>query len=141
MREKLLVLVDGSYYLFRAYHAMGRLTNAAGEHTGAIYGVINMLRKLIKDEQPDYFAVIFDAKGKSFRHDLYPEYKANRPPIPEELACQIKPLHEVIHALGVPLLLIDNVEADDVIATLARQADDAGMKTLISTGIKTWRRW
>ncbi len=136
MREKLLVLVDGSYYLFRAYHAMGRLTNAAGEHTGAIYGVINMLRKLIKDEQPDYFAVIFDAKGKSFRHDLYPKYKANRPPIPEELACQIKPLHEIIHALGVPLLLIDNVEADDVIATLARQADDAGMKTLISTGDK-----
>ena len=136
MPKKSLVLVDGSYYLFRAYHAMPGLTNAKNEPTGAIYGVINMLRRLIKDESPDYFAVVFDAKGKSFRHDLYPEYKANRPPAPADLVVQIEPLHEIIRALGVPLLLIDGVEADDVIATLATLAANAGMETLISTGDK-----
>ena len=136
MSKKLLTLVDGSYYLFRAYYAMPNLTNAENEPTGAIYGVINMLRKLIKEEQPDYFAVIFDAKGKSFRNDLYPEYKANRPPAPPDLVAQIAPLHEIIRALGVPLLLEDNVEADDVIATLAIMAANASMKILISTGDK-----
>ena len=136
MPKKLLTLVDGSYYLFRAYHAMPGLTNAENEPTGAIYGVINMLRKLIRDEQPDYFAVVFDAKGKTFRNDLYPEYKANRPPAPPDLVAQIAPLHEIIRALGVPLLSIDNVEADDVIATLALQAAQAGLKTLVSTGDK-----
>ena len=136
MPKKLLTLVDGSYYLFRAYHAMPGLTNAENEPTGAIYGVINMLRKLIRDEQPDYFAVVFDAKGKTFRNDLYPEYKANRPPAPLDLVAQIAPLHEIIRALGVPLLSIDNVEADDVIATLALQAAQAGLKTLVSTGDK-----
>ena len=136
MSKKLLTLVDGSYYLFRAYYAMPNLTNAENEPTGAIYGVINMLRKLIKEEQPDCFAVVFDAKGKSFRNDLYPEYKANRPPAPPDLVAQIAPLHEIIRALGVPLLLEDNVEADDVIATLATMAVNASMKTLISTGDK-----
>ena len=136
MPKKLLTLVDGSYYLFRAYHAMPGLTNSQKEPTGAIYGVINMLRKLIKEEQPDYFAVVFDAKGKSFRNDLYPEYKANRPPAPPDLVLQIEPLHEIIRALGVPLLLIDNVEADDVIATLAARASSAGLRTLVSTGDK-----
>ncbi len=136
MPKKLLTLVDGSYYLFRAYHAMPGLTNAQREPTGAIFGVINMLRKLLKEEQPDYFAVVFDAKGKSFRNDLYPEYKANRPPAPPDLVAQIEPLHEIIRSLGVPLLLIDNVEADDVIATLAAQASNAGLQTLVSTGDK-----
>ena len=134
--KKLLTLVDGSYYLFRAYHAMPGLTNSQKEPTGAIFGVINMLRKLLKEEQPDYFAVVFDVKGKSFRNDLYPEYKANRPPAPPDLVAQIEPLHEIIRALGVPLLLIDNVEADDVIATLAARAAGAGLQTLVSTGDK-----
>ena len=136
MPKKLLTLVDGSYYLFRAYHAMPGLTNSQNEPTGAIFGVINMLRKLLKEEQPDYFAVVFDVKGKSFRNDLYPEYKANRPPAPPDLVAQIEPLHEIIRALGVPLLLIDNVEADDVIATLAARASNAGLRTLVSTGDK-----
>ena len=136
MSKKLLALVDGCYYLFRAYHAMPGLSNAQNEPTGAIFGVINMLRKLLKKEQPDYFAVVFDAKGKSFRNDLYPEYKANRPPAPPDLVAQIEPLHEIIQALGVPLLLIDNVEADDVIATLAARAAGAGLQTLVSTGDK-----
>ena len=136
MPKKLLTLVDGSYYLFRAYHAMPGLTNADKEPTGAIFGVVNMLRKLLKAERPDYFAVVFDAKGKSFRNDIYPEYKANRPPAPPDLVAQIRPLHEIIRALGVPLLLIDEVEADDVIATLAARAQQAGLRTLISTGDK-----
>ncbi len=134
--KKLLTLVDGSYYLFRAYHAMPGLTNADQEPTGAIFGVVNMLRKLLKAERPDYFAVVFDAKGKSFRNDIYPEYKANRPPAPPDLVAQIRPLHEIIRALGVPLLLIDEVEADDVIATLAARAQQAGLRTLVSTGDK-----
>ena len=136
MPKKLLTLVDGSYYLFRAYHAMPGLTNAANEPTGAIFGVINMLRKLIRDEQPDCFAAVFDAKGKTFRNDLYPPYKANRPPAPPDLVAQIEPLHEIIQALGVPLLRIDGVEADDVIATLAAQASQAGFRVLVSTGDK-----
>ena len=136
MPKKLLTLVDGSYYLFRAYHAMPGLTNAANEPTGAIFGVINMLRKLIRDEQPDCFATVFDAKGKTFRNDLYPPYKANRPPAPPDLVAQIEPLHEIIQALGVPLLRIDGVEADDVIATLAARASQAGFRVLVSTGDK-----
>ena len=136
MSKKSLVLVDGSYYLFRAYYATPNLTNAENEPTGAIYGVINMLRKLIRDEQPDYFAVVFDAKGKSFRNQLYPEYKANRPPVPPDLVAQIAPLHEIIKALGIRLLCENGVEADDVIATLAARAANAGMNTLVSTGDK-----
>lgn len=136
MAKQTLVLVDGSYYLFRAYHAMPAFTNSTGQPTGAIYGVLNMLRKLHNDYNPDYFAVVFDAKGKNFRNDWYPEYKAHRPPIPDELSSQIEPLHEIIVAEGYPLLMIDNVEADDVIATLARLAVAQDMRTIISTGDK-----
>ena len=136
MSDNSFVLVDGSYYLFRAYHAMPNLTNSSQEPTGAIYGVINMLRKLLKEQKPDYFAVVFDARGKSFRNALYPQYKANRPPTPADLSCQIAPLHEIIHALGIPLLAIENVEADDVLGTLAKQAEAEGLQTLISTGDK-----
>lgn len=136
MSNPSLVLVDGSYYLFRAYHAMPDFTNSSGEPTGAIYGVINMLHKLHDNYMPDYFAVVFDAKGKNFRNDMYPEYKANRPPMPDDLSCQISPLHEIIRAKGIPLLIIDNVEADDVIATLAKSAQREGIDTVISTGDK-----
>lgn len=131
-----MVLVDGSYYLFRAFHAVRGLSNREGAPTGAIYGVINMIRKHLAEGGPDYFAVIFDAKGRTFRNDLFADYKANRPPMPDELACQIGPLHEIIRALGIPLLSIDGIEADDVIATLARQAGERGIKTIVSTGDK-----
>ena len=136
MDEKIFVLVDGSYYLYRAYHGMPELSNGKGEPTGAIFGVINMLRKLLNKYKPDYVAIIFDAKGKTFRNDLYKEYKAHRPPMPDDLACQISPLHDIIHALGLPLLVIDDVEADDVIGTLATQASEQGLKTYISSGDK-----
>ncbi|WP_411359742.1 DNA polymerase I [Pseudidiomarina salilacus] len=130
------ILVDGSSYLFRAFYAPPHLTNSAGEPTGAIYGVVNMLRSLIKKYQPSHMAVVFDAKGKTFRNDMYAEYKANRPPMPDDLRSQIAPLHAIVKALGLPLLCIDNVEADDVIGTLARQAGEQGRFTLISTGDK-----
>ena len=136
MTNNTLVLVDGSYYLFRAYHAMPPLTNSSGEPTGVIFGVINMIKKHLTEGGPDYFAVIFDAKGKTFRNNLYEEYKANRPEMAEELAVQIQPLHELIQALGIPLLVIDGVEADDVIATLAIKAAGKNIKTIISTGDK-----
>lgn len=134
-KRKKLVLVDGSSYLFRAFHGLPPLSSQ-GHPTGAIYGVLNMLRKLIQDEQPDNIAVIFDAKGKTFRNDIYPEYKANRPPMPDDLRVQIEPLHEIIRAQGLPLIIIDRVEADDVIGTLARQAKEQGYQVLISTGDK-----
>ena len=134
--NKPFVLVDGSSYLYRAFHAMPALTNSHGEPTGAVYGVINMLRRLLKDYQPDHIAVIFDAKGKTFRDDLYPEYKAHRPPMPKELQQQIEPIHAIVQAMGLPLLIVDGVEADDVIGTLARQAAEQGMETVISTGDK-----
>ena len=130
------VLVDGSSYLFRAYHALPDLSNSQGEPTGAIVGVLNMLRRLVNDYHPDYMAVVFDAPGGSFRNEIYPQYKANRPPMPEDLRCQIEPLHEVIQALGLPLVVVPGVEADDVIGTLAVQASEQGMKTVISTGDK-----
>ncbi len=136
MTEHTMVLVDGSYYLFRAYHAIRDLTNTKGEPSGAIYGVINMIQKHLTEGGPDYFAVVFDAKGKNFRNDLYKEYKANRPPMPDDLVTQIQPLHDLIHALGIPLLMIDDVEADDVIATLSRQAASKNIKTIVSTGDK-----
>ena len=136
MTDNTLVLVDGSYYLFRAYHAMPPLNNASGEPTGVIFGVINMIKKHLTEGGPDYFAVIFDAKGKTFRNDLYKDYKANRPAMPDDLAVQIKPLHNLIRALGIPLLVIDGVEADDVIATLAKQAAQRKIKTIVSTGDK-----
>jgi len=133
-----LILVDGSSYLYRAYHipALQRLTNARKEPTGAVYGVINMLRKLLTDYEPVQMAVVFDAKGKTFRHDMYKEYKANRPPMPDDLRCQIEPLHKVVVALGLPLISVTGVEADDVIGTLARQASKKKVETLISTGDK-----
>ncbi len=134
--NKPLVLVDGSSYLYRAFHAMPSLTNSKGEPTGAVYGVINMLRKLLNDYQPEQIAVVFDAKGKTFRDDLYPEYKAHRPPMPKELQQQIEPIHAIVRAMGLPLLMVDGVEADDVIGTLARQATEQGMETVISTGDK-----
>jgi len=135
---KTLLLVDGSSYLYRAFHALQRagLRNRKGEPTGAIYGVLNMLRRLLKDAPAEYAACVFDARGKTFRDDLYPEYKANRPPMPEDLAAQIAPLKQAIDALGWPLLEIEGVEADDVIGTLARQAEREGMKVVIATGDK-----
>ncbi|MEO3866551.1 DNA polymerase I [Rheinheimera fenheensis] len=131
-----LILVDGSSYLFRAYHAPPHLTNSRGEATGAIYGVVNMLKSLLKQYQPTQMAVVFDAKGPTFRNDMYSEYKAHRPPMPDDLRSQIAPLHRIIEAMGLPLLCVSGVEADDVIGTLARQASAQGRHTLISTGDK-----
>jgi len=131
-----LILVDGSSYLFRAFHALPPLTSSSGQPTGAIYGVISMLKKLVTEYQPEHMAVVFDAKGKTFRNDLYKEYKAHRPPMPDDLRSQIEPIHQLVDALGLPRLVIPNVEADDVIGTLARQAEDAGYEVLISTGDK-----
>ena len=135
---KTLLLVDGSSYLYRAFHALGQadLRSPRGEPTGAIYGVLNMLRKLRADYPADYSACVFDAKGKTFRDELYPEYKAHRPPMPEELAMQIEPLHEAVTAYGWNILMVEGVEADDVIGTLARQAERQGARTIISTGDK-----
>jgi DNA polymerase-1 len=131
-----LILVDGSSYLYRAFHALPPLTNSHGEPTGAIRGVLNMLRRLLDDYRPGQVAVVFDARGKTFRDDLYAEYKANRPPMPDELAAQVAPLHDLVRALGLPLLQVPGVEADDVIGTLATQASAAGLDTVISTGDK-----
>ena len=131
-----LILVDGSSYLFRAYHAPPHLTNSKGEATGAIYGVVNMLKSLLRQYKPKYMAVVFDAKGPTFRNEMFDAYKANRPPMPDDLRTQIAPLHSIIKALGLPLLCISGVEADDVIGTLARQASQQGRHTLISTGDK-----
>ncbi len=131
-----LVLVDGSSYLYRAYHALPPLTNSRGEATGAVYGVTTMLRTLLREHQPSHIAIVFDAKGKTFREDLYADYKSNRPPMPDDLRSQIEPLHAIVDALGLPCLVIDGVEADDVIGTLAVRARAAGMNVLISTGDK-----
>lgn len=131
-----VVLLDGSSYLFRAYHALPKLSNSRGEPTGALVGVLNMLRKLREEYRPDYIAVVFDASGKTFRDDLYAEYKANRPPMPQDLDRQIAPLQAVIRAMGLPLLMVPGVEADDVIGTLAAQAEAAGLASLIATGDK-----
>lgn len=131
-----LILVDGSSYLYRAFHALPPLTNSKGQPTGAVYGVINMLRKLIKDYQPQYMAVVFDAKGKTFRDEIYEKYKAHRPVMPDELQVQVEPLHAIVKAMGLPLLMVPGVEADDVIGTLANQAAKLGLATLISTGDK-----
>ncbi|MBL8492721.1 MAG: DNA polymerase I [Rhodocyclaceae bacterium] len=136
MTKPVLLLVDGSSYLYRAFHALPDLRNKQNEPTGAIYGVINMLRRLTGDYKAQYRACVFDAKGKTFRDDLYPEYKAHRPPMPDDLARQIEPLHALIQALGWPLLNIVGVEADDVIGTLAREAIANGMECVISTGDK-----
>ena len=134
--QKLLLLVDGSSYLYRAFHALPDLRNREGLPTGAIFGVLNMLRRLMQDYKPDYAACVFDARGPTFRDEWYPQYKANRPPMPPDLASQITPLQEAVRALGWPLLVVEGVEADDVIGTLTHEASLAGMGTVISTGDK-----
>ncbi|MBN6711784.1 DNA polymerase I [Haemophilus haemoglobinophilus] len=134
--ENPLVLVDGSSYLYRAFHAFPPLTNSLGEPTGAMYGVLNMLKSLIAQVQPTHIAVVFDAKGKTFRDEMFEQYKSHRPPMPDDLRQQIQPLHNIIKALGIPLLSVEGVEADDVIGTLAVQASQQGKKVLISTGDK-----
>jgi DNA polymerase-1 len=131
-----LILVDGSSYLFRAFHALPPLTNSKGQPTGAVYGVINMLKKLVEEYKPEHIAVVFDAKGKTFRNDMYEDYKANRPPMPDDLRSQIEPLYELVEALGYPMIIVPGVEADDVIGTYARQATEQKIDTLISTGDK-----
>ena len=131
-----LVLVDGSSYLYRAFHAFPPLTNREGEPTGAMYGVVNMLKSLISQVEPSHIAVVFDAKGKTFRDELFEQYKSHRPPMPDELRSQIQPLHAIIKALGIPLISVEGVEADDVIGTLAVQAAKEGKHVLISTGDK-----
>ena len=133
-----LVLVDGSSYLFRAYHVpyLQALSTSYGQPTGAITGVLNMIKSLQKDYPNGNIVVVFDAKGKTFRNEMFAEYKANRPPMPDDLRTQIAPLHEIIEAMGLPLLVIKGVEADDVIGTLANQASKLGIETVISTGDK-----
>ena len=121
--SKRLILVDGSSFLFRAYHAIPPLTSPTGEPTNAILGVANMLRKMLADYPADYFTVVFDAPGKTFRHELYDEYKAHRPPMPDDLRVQIEPLHELVRAMGLPLIMQPGVEADDVIGALAKLAE------------------
>lgn len=135
-KNKPLILIDGSSYLYRAFHAMPQFTNSRGEPTGAAYGIVNMLRKLLAEYDPAHIAVVFDAKGKTFRDAIYADYKANRPPMPEELSAQIELIHTIVRAMGLPLLMIEGVEADDVIATLAVRAAKDGMDTLICTGDK-----
>jgi len=130
------VLIDGSSYLFRAFHALPPLTNSKGQPTGAVYGVINMLNKLVEEYKPENIAVVFDAKGKTFRNDIYKEYKATRPPMPDELRSQIAPLYELVEALGYPMIIIPDVEADDVIGSYAKIATEQKVDTLISTGDK-----
>src|SRR5688572_3423344 len=134
--SKTLLLVDGSSYLYRAFHALPELKNPRGEPTGAIYGVLNMLRRLAADYPSAARACVFDAKGKTFREDFYPEYKANRPSMPDDLASQIEPLKRAVAALGWPVLTIPGVEADDVIATLAEDARRQGWSCIVSTGDK-----
>ena len=135
-REVQLILVDGSSYLFRAFHALPPLITSKGQHTGAVKGVINMIRSLVKTYPDSHIAVVFDAKGKTFRNDMYAEYKAHRPPMPDELRSQIEPIHAIIKAMGLPMLVVEGVEADDVIGTLATQACAQQIRTLISTGDK-----
>ncbi|MDC0508338.1 DNA polymerase I, partial [Luminiphilus sp.] len=129
-----LILVDGSSYLFRAFHALPPLTNSKGFNTGAAKGVIGMIKRLQADNPNDQLVIIFDAKGPTFRNDIYAEYKANRPPMPEELREQIEPIHNVIRAMGLPLISVSGVEADDVIGTLSVMAASQARPVLISTG-------
>ena len=136
MSNKKLVLVDGSSYLYRAYHALPALTTSRGEPTGAIHGVLNMLNKLAREQDTEHFVVVFDAPGKTFRDDLYAEYKANRPPMPDDLRSQVEPILDAIKGMGLPLLRIEGVEADDVIGKLCKRAVAAGMDVLVSTGEK-----
>src|ERR1700724_1834389 len=136
MTTRKLLLVDGSSYLYRAFHALPPLSNSKGEPTGAVLGVLNMLNKLMKDESPQRVAVVFDAPGRTFRDELFDQYKAHRAPMPDDLRSQVQPLLDAVTAMGLPLLRVTGVEADDVIGTLAIQAADAGYDVLISTGDK-----
>ncbi|CAD6552225.1 DNA polymerase I [Paraburkholderia metrosideri] len=136
LEGKTLLLVDGSSYLYRAYHAMPDLRGPDGGPTGALYGMINMLRRMRKEVTAEYSACVFDAKGKTFRDDWYPDYKANRPSMPDDLSRQIEPIHVAVRALGWPLLMIEGVEADDVIGTLSTEAEKRGMNVIVSTGDK-----
>jgi DNA polymerase-1 len=136
MAARKLILVDGSGYLYRAFHALPPLTTSKGEPTGAVLGVLNMLNKMIKEEAPDRIAVVFDAPGRTFRDDLFDQYKAHRAPMPDDMRAQVQPLFDTVAAMGLPLLRVPGVEADDVIGTLAKQGADAGFKVLISTGDK-----
>src|ERR1700691_4108936 len=131
-----LVLIDGSSYLYRAFHALPPLTNSAGLPTGAVHGVLAMLMKFLRDFAPPHIGVVFDAPGKTFRDDLFAEYKANRPAMPDDLRSQTEPLLAAVEALGLPVLRVDGVEADDVIGTLACRACESGQSVLISTGDK-----
>jgi DNA polymerase-1 len=136
MAVRKLILVDGSGYLYRAFHALPPLTNSRGEPTGAVLGVLNMINKMVKEEAPDRMAVVFDAPGRTFRDDLFDQYKAHRAPMPDDLRAQVQPLYDTVEAMGLPLLRVTGVEADDVIGTLARQGADEGFQVLISTGDK-----
>jgi DNA polymerase-1 len=136
MTSKRLILVDGSSFLFRAYHALPPLTSPQGLATNAVYGVSNMLRKLLNDYPEDHFAVVFDAPGSTFRHELYEHYKAHRPPMPDDLRCQIEPLHRLVRAMGLPLIIEAGIEADDVMGCLAKMAEQLGFDVIISTGDK-----
>ncbi len=131
-----LVLIDGSSYLYRAFHALPALTNSSGEPTGALHGVITMIAKLVREQPEAQFAVVFDAPGKTFRDEIYADYKANRPPMPDELRSQVEPILDAVKAMGLPLLRVEGVEADDVIGTLCNQATEAGKSVLVSTGDK-----
>src|SRR5476651_2009388 len=136
MSARKLILVDGSGYLYRAFHALPPLTNSRGEPTGAVLGVLNMLNKMIKEEAPQRIAVVFDAPGRTFRDDLFDQYKAHRAPMPDDLRSQVQPLLEAVAAMGLPLLRVPGVEADDVIGTLAARGAELGLTVLISTGDK-----
>src|ERR1700681_758987 len=136
MSASKLILVDGSSYLYRAFHALPPLSNSKGEPTGAVLGVLNMLNKMIKEESPERNAVVFDAPGRTFRDDLFDQYKAHRVPMPDDLRAQVQPLLDVVVAMGLPLLRVSGVEADDVIGTLAKQGAASGYEVLISTGDK-----
>ena len=136
MSDDTLVLIDGSSYLYRAFHALPKLSNSRGDPTGAVHGVLNMINKLVREQSSEHIAVVFDAPGKTFRDEIFAEYKANRPPMPDELRLQIDPLLEAVTAMGLPLLRIKGVEADDVIGTLCRQAVKSGLDVLVSTGDK-----
>ncbi|MDH3778066.1 MAG: DNA polymerase I, partial [Gammaproteobacteria bacterium] len=131
-----LVLIDGSSYLYRAFHALPSLTNAQGEPTGALHGVLTMILKLLREEQPAHIAVVFDAPGKTFRDELFAQYKATRPPMPDDLRSQVQPILDAVEAMGLPLLRVSGVEADDVIGTLCAHGEQAGLSVLVSTGDK-----
>src|SRR3979411_1735888 len=136
MSARKLILVDGSGYLYRAFHALPPLSNSKGQPTGAVLGVLNMLNKMIKEEAPDRIAVVFDAPGRTFRDGLFDQYKAHRVPMSDDLRAQVQPLYDTVAAMGVPLLRVAGVEADDVIGTLAKQGAASGYEVLISTGDK-----